>query len=120
MAKKKLDIYEMKPLQVSLLRMAAMSESGIFANWEVKESDCPRERARLQFEWDMCQDLLELGLAVDVSNEEEEIIKKYEEKLGRRHRVLKITNAGQLMFDYCDDPECAVHKLGHPLRRYPC
>ena len=112
-------IYEMHKLQVSVLRKMAAETMGVFTLIEPLESDTPA----FAREWKLAQDMIELGLVADIA---EQLTEKEKTRIaeivpvGRKYIVLSITQAGRLMFEYCDDPECTVHKLGDPMRRYPC
>jgi hypothetical protein len=119
--RKKAKYYEMHKVQVSVLRKLAGDKFGTIGIYNTLPDDDPAIIAGLEEDRKLTQDLLDLGLLEDLSEKYAEDIKKDAGKFGgRTHRVLHITEMGRLMFDYCDDPECTVHKLGCAMRRYPC
>jgi len=120
MASTNAKIYEMHKIQVSVLRRAAADDLGMLVVLKPSETDNPEHFKKLSFEWRLAQDMIELGLFKDVSAEHQGVIDDFKAQHGYDHILLHITKAGRLMFDYCDDPDCTVHKLGDPMKRYPC
>lgn len=111
--KTKSPYYRMKPVQVVVLRELA-SGQGVFTLVKPNEKS---NKVALQ-DWKLTQDLLDLGLIEDVkASLNEEQLKRMTSKVpkGREWLIIGATKMGQLMFDYCDDPECKVHK-----KRLPC
>lgn len=110
-------IYEMHRVQVAILRKMASDELGALVLMEPREGDPPD----LKRDWDLTQDLIKLGLVEDITvSHKKQIAKFVKAAKGRKYLAFRITYTGRLLFDYCDDPDCTVHKLGDPMRRYPC
>jgi len=85
-----------------------------------EEIDSPEALARLKQEEKLLMDFVTLGLADDVSADFSGPIAKCRIDTKRTYRVLALTVAGKLMFDYCDDPDCTSHQKGDPAKRLPC
>ena len=114
-------IYELSKLQLAVLRKAASGDTVVFAVLTPNEEiDSPEDFARLTQEEKLLMDFVTLGLADDVSAEFSEPIAKCRIDTKRAYRVLALNEAGQLMFDYCDDPDCNSHPIGDPRKRLPC
>ena len=108
------EFYQLKPVQVAVLRRLATYDQDVFTLLEpVKDST-----AELKEDWVLGQDMLKLNLVADIKDElsvrERAKIKKMVPK-DRNYIVLGITEVGRLMFDYCDDPKCTEH-----TKRLPC
>ena len=108
------EFYQLKPVQVSVLRQLATYDQDVFILLEpVKDST-----AELKEDWVLGQDLIKLNLVSDIKNElsvrEKAKVTKMVPK-DRNYIVLGITEVGRLMFDYCDDPKCTEH-----TKRLPC
>lgn len=117
----KAKIYKLSKLQVAVLRKAASGETVLFAVLTPnKEIDTPDAFKRLKQEEKILLDFVKLGLADDKSADFAGTIAKCVIDTKRAYRVLALTKAGQLMFDYCDDPECNNHPKGDPKKRLPC
>ena len=112
MAKHK--FYQLKPVQVSVLRRLATYDQDVFTLIEpVKDST-----AELKEDWILAQDMIKLGLVTDIANELSVREKARVAKIVPKDRnaiVLGITEIGRIMFDYCDNPDCTQHK-----KRLPC
>lgn len=116
------EIYQINKLQLAVLRRAATGESRVYAvllpNPEI--DDLVR-LTRLKQEEKLMRDLVNLGLTKDVSSEFSESINKCKIDTKRGYEVHALTDIGQLMFDYCDDPDCGnYHPPGDPSKRMPC
>ena len=106
--------YELKPIQVSVLRKLATYDQDVFTLLEPVEHSTDE----LKEDWKLAQDMMELGLVADISAELSVREKAKVAKLTPKDRkviVLGITEVGRIMFDYCDDPACKEHK-----KRLPC
>ena len=114
-------IYKLSTLQVAVLRRAASGKTTVFAVLTPNpEIDNPEAMKRLKQEERSFLDFIKLGLAEDRSADFSETITKCKIDTKRTYRVLALTKAGQLMFDYCDDPKCTNHPAGDPSKRLPC
>jgi DNA mismatch repair protein MutH len=106
--------YQLKPVQVAVLRRMASYDLDVFTLLEPNE----HSTAELKEDWVLAQDMIKLGLVLDIkeslSVREKAKVNKMVPK-DSRHIVLGITEVGRLMFDYCDDPACTEHK-----KRLPC
>ena len=108
------EFYQLKPVQVAVLRRLAMYAQDVFTLLEpVKDST-----AELKEDWVLGQDLIKLNLVADIKDElsvrEKAKVNRMVPK-DRNYIVLGITEMGRIMFDYCDDPDCTEHK-----KRLPC
>jgi hypothetical protein len=113
--------YKLSKLQVAILRKAASGETTLFAVLTPnKDIDSPDALKRLKQEEKILLDFITLGLCSDVSKDFAEPIAKCKIDTKRAYRVLALTTAGKLMFDYCDDPDCESHPKGDPHKRLPC
>jgi len=112
MAKHK--FYQLRPVQVIVLRKLATFDQDVFTLLEpVKGSS-----EELVEDWKLAQDMIQLGLVLDIKDslsvrEIARVVRMVPKD--RKYIVLGITEVGRLMFDYCDDPECTQHK-----KRLPC
>jgi DNA mismatch repair protein MutH len=106
--------YQLKPVQVAVLRRLATYDLDVFTLLEPVENST----IELKEDWTMAQDMIKLGLVSDISTSlsvrEKAKVAKMVPK-DRKSIVLGITEVGRLMFDYCDDPVCTEHK-----KRLPC
>ena len=104
------------------MRRAASGKTTIFAVLTPNpEIDSPETLKRLTTEEQSLLDFIGLGLAEDRSSDFSETIVKCTIDTKRSYRVLALTKVGQLMFDYCDDPDCGkYHPPGDPSKRLPC
>lgn len=111
MAKHK--FYQLKPVQVAVLRKLAVYDD-VFTLLEPVANSIPE----LHEDWVLALDMINLGLVSDIkeslSVREKAKVNKMVPK-DRNHVVLGITEVGRIMFDYCDDPDCVEHK-----KRLPC
>jgi hypothetical protein len=103
------EIYQLEPVQVSVLRRLATFDEEVFTLLEPVENSSDE----LKRDWKLGQDMITLGLVADIKNElstrEKARVNKMVPK-GRNFIVIGITEIGRLMFDYCDDPDCTDHK----------
>ena len=108
------EFYQLKPVQVAVLRRLATCAQDVFTLLEpVKDST-----AEFKEDWVLGQDMLKLNLAADIKDElsvREKAKVKHMVPKNRNYIVLGITEVGRLMFDYCDDPKCTEH-----TKRLPC
>lgn len=105
--------YQLTKIQVAILRDLASGE-GVYTI--VKPDD--KSNQIVKDDWKLTQDLFDLGLLEDVSkqlNKEQIARMTAAVPKGRDYVIIVATKMGQLMFDYCDDPECTAHK-----KRLPC
>jgi DNA mismatch repair protein MutH len=112
--KHKSAIYQLRPVQVSVLRQLATYGLDVFTLLEPVENSLPEHKE----DWKLAQDMIKLGLVTDIANELSVREKARVAKIIPKDRnaiVLGITEIGRIMFDYCDDPDCAQHK-----KRLPC
>ena len=112
MAKHK--FYQLKPVQVSVLRRLATYDQDVFTLLEPVENSS----TELKDDWVLGHDMISLGLVEDIKDglsirEKAKVVKMVPKD--RNYVVLGITEVGRLMFDYCDDPACKEHK-----KRLPC
>lgn len=111
---KKNAIYQLKGVQVAVLRRLATYDLDVFTLLEPVENSTPE----LKEDWTLAQDMMRLGLVSDIKDElsvrEKAKVRKMVPQ-DRNYIVLGITEIGRLMFDYCDDPKCSEHK-----KRLPC
>ena len=113
--------YKLSKLQLAILREAASGETTLFAVLTPNsEIDTPDTLKRLKQEEKILLDFITLGLCYEVSKDFAGSIAKCKIDTKRAYRVLALTVAGKLMFDYCDDPDCASHQKGDPAKRLPC
>jgi hypothetical protein len=114
-------IYELSKQQLAVLRQAASGDTSVFAVLTPNPAiDQPSILHKLQEDEKQLLDFLELGLAEDISDKFKEPIAICVHENKRSYRVLALTEAGKLMFNYCDDPKCNDHEKGDPCKRLPC
>lgn len=105
------DIYELSKLQFAVLTKAATCGNRVFAVLEPNEEiDTPSHAHQLTKELKEFQELLPLGLVEDVSKDFSEPIAVSKLNNKRGFIVLALTEAGYLMFNECQDPDCTTHK----------
>jgi DNA mismatch repair protein MutH len=114
MTKSKHEFYQLKPVQVFVLRKLATYDQDVFTLLEPNENSS----AELKDDWVLAQDMIRLGLVLDIKDtlsirEKARVVKSVPKD--RNYIVLGITEVGRLMFDYCDDPKCTEH-----AKRLPC
>jgi hypothetical protein len=114
MTKSKHKFYQLQPVQVYVLRKLAMFDHDVFTILEPNENSS----AELKEDWVLAQDMIRLGLVLDIKDslsvrEKARVVKMVPKD--RKYIVLGATEVGRLMFDYCDDPHCTEHK-----KRLPC
>lgn len=116
------EFYQLSTIQLAVLRQAASGATTVFAVLTPNpEIDAPEVLERLRREEKILMDFVELGLATDASADFESTIAKCRIDTKRSYRVLALTKAAKVMFDYCDDSECGnYHAPGDPSRRLPC
>ena len=108
------EFYQLKPVQVAVLRRLATYDQDVFTLLEpMKDST-----AELKEDWVLGQDMIKLNLVADIKDElsvreKAKVIRMVPKD--RNYIVLGITEVGRLMFDYCDDPTCTEH-----TKRLPC
>jgi hypothetical protein len=110
----KYKFYQLKPVQVAVLRKLATYDMDVFTILEPLSNSTPE----LKEDWGLAQDMIKLGLVTDIKDslsvrERAKVAKMIPKD--RKAIVLGITEAGRIMFDYCDDPACAIH-----TKRLPC
>ena len=110
----KYKFYQLVPVQVSVLRRLASFDMDVFTLLEPVENST----AELKEDWKLAQDMIKLGLVTDIKDslsvrERAKVAAMIPKN--HKHIVLGITEIGRLMFDYCDDPDCTIHK-----KRLPC
>ena len=108
------EFYQLKPVQVAVLRRLATYDQDVFTLLEpMKDST-----AELKEDWILGQDMIKLNLVSDIKDElsvrEKAKVNRMVPK-DRNYIVLGITEIGRIMFDYCDDPKCTEH-----VKRLPC
>lgn len=114
-------IYKLSKFQLAILRQAASGSTTLFAVLTPNNAiDNPETFNRLRREEHLLLDFIKIGVAEDVSDKFTEGIEKCKIDTKRGYKVLALNEAGRLMFDYCDDPECNNHPKGDPRKRLPC
>jgi len=104
-------IYELTKLQTAVLTKAAIGGNRVFAVLEPNEEiDTPSHAQQLTKELQEFKELLPLGLVEDVSKDFTESIAVSKLNNKRGFIVLALTEAGYLMFNECQDPNCTTHK----------